>query len=83
MSFGLDFHFARWENTSFGNLPKHGSPQILGPPVLKRHVASILGFGQEIRPRGGDALKPMLVEDNQRVTYAYTVGADVIGLLSL
>jgi hypothetical protein len=37
-------------------LPKHGSPQILGPPVLNRHVASILGFGQEIRPRGGDAL---------------------------
>jgi hypothetical protein len=28
-----------------------GSPQILGPPVLNRHVASILGLAQEIRPR--------------------------------
>jgi hypothetical protein len=40
-----------------GNLPKHGSPQILGPPVLTRHVAWILGFGQEIWPLGGNALR--------------------------
>jgi hypothetical protein len=34
--------------------------QNLGPPVPKRHLASILGFGQEIRPRGGDALRDAL-----------------------
>jgi hypothetical protein len=55
MSFGQAFHFARWEITSLGNLPKHGSPQILGLPVLKTRGIDF-GIGQEIRPRGGDAL---------------------------
>jgi hypothetical protein len=45
--FWVQCHFARWESTSCGNLPKHGSPQVLGPPVLRRHVASILGLGKK------------------------------------
>jgi hypothetical protein len=52
----VSFPFCAVGNRELWELAQTWAPQILGPPVLTRHVASILGFGQEIRPRGGDAL---------------------------
>jgi hypothetical protein len=54
---------------SFLGHRENPSSQILGPPVLKLHVASILGFGPEILVRSGDALKLRLFRTLRTVLF--------------
>jgi hypothetical protein len=61
---------------SLWELAQNRVAQIIDPPVLKRQVAEILGFGPEIMLRGGDALSGgagLAIHDTRRNASQLTV----------